>query len=312
MADHQMLSPQEAESTLSTQPIDILVIGGGPAGISAALNAHSRGRSVAIISSDYKESRLYKAASIDNYPGLPHVSGAGLLDAMYEQTLALDIPVIIGTALSIMPPYQEGGSFQVSVGSSIFESKAIILTTGVTSKTIPGEDELLGNGVSYCATCDGMFFRGRSVAVMAFTREAIAEAAALQRIGVTVDLIINERDWQKWGQRVAQEEGIVNVRIETITSLTKEDAHIVLTAKDNTYNYDGVFILRDSISPQSLIKGVQMNGSFFLTDESGMTSISGLFAAGDACGKPLQIAKAVGEGQLAALSADYWMNQNQK
>ena len=145
---------------------EILVLGGGPAGLSAALNAHARGRSALVVSNPPEENPLWKAGRVDNYPGLPGVSGRALLSAMRRQAEEAGVEFVTGRVLSALPMM---GSWFISVGQEMYNARAVVLATGVArGKKFPGEAEFLGRGVSYCATCDGMLYRDRPVAVVAF------------------------------------------------------------------------------------------------------------------------------------------------
>ena len=156
---------------------DIIIIGGGPAGVSAALTAKNRGKSVFIISNGANQSNLWKAHEITNYPGCAGMSGADILKNFRDQLNAANIKVLPGRALNAV---QMGKKFGVSVGQNFFDGDALILASGVVqTSAYEGELEFLGKGVSYCATCDGMLYRGKKVAVIGLNDEAEAEADAL-------------------------------------------------------------------------------------------------------------------------------------
>ncbi len=261
---------------------DILILGGGPGGISAALTAHARGRRVLIISNPAETSALHKAHAIDNYPGLVGLSGAELLAKMTEGLTQLCIPTVTGRVTGIMPM---GSSFMVSVGTDVYTAKALILATGSAQpKAFPGEAELLGRGVSYCATCDGMFYRGKRVAVVGLSADAKEEADFLAGIGCEVEFFDKARA----------------KRYE----VRGEDRVSALMADGVEYPVEGVFVLRDTVASSVLLPGLALEGGHIAVDRSMATSVPGVFACGDCTGRPYQIAKAVGEGNIAALSAD--------
>ena len=163
---------------------DVVIIGGGPGGVSAALSCVSRGKSAAVIANSADTSSLYKAEKITNYPGVPAASGKELCAILTAQLEGCGADVIRGQALSVMPL---GESFGVAVGSEFCSCSAVILAPGITrEKLYPGEGEFLGRGVSYCATCDGMLYRGKTVAVIGNSEEAARDAAFLESIGCTV------------------------------------------------------------------------------------------------------------------------------
>lgn len=266
---------------------DILVLGGGPAGISAALTARARGRSVLVVSNPAGTSSLAKAHRIDNYPGLTGMSGADMLAAMAKGLEELAIPVVTGRATGVMPL---GSSFMVSVGTDVYTAAALILAAGAAQpKAYPGEAELLGRGVSYCATCDGMLYRGRKVAVIGLSADAAEEAEFLTGIGCEVEFFDRGR-----------------ARRFAVKGADKVEA---LIADDAEYPVDGVFILRDTVASTVLLPSLALDGGHIAADRAMATSVPGVFAAGDCVGRPYQIAKAVGEGNVAALSADAYIKR---
>ena len=163
---------------------DVIVIGGGPAGLSAAVQARVRGKSVLVVSSSPADNPLGRAPRVDNYLGLPGLTGTELLERFGAHADAAGVERMTGRALSAMPT-DEG--FFVAVGSQVVEGRALILACGAAHGTrYPGESEYLGRGVSYCATCDGMLYRGKSVVVVGYTDSARQEADFLSSIGCSV------------------------------------------------------------------------------------------------------------------------------
>ena len=135
---------------------DVIIIGAGPAGVSAALTCVNRGKKVAVISNSSETSSVYKAERITNYPGMPEVTGREMTETFDRQLEESGVERITGRVLQIMP---FGGSFGVGVGTDFYEAKSVIIAAGITrEKLYEGESEFLGRGVSYCATCDGMLY----------------------------------------------------------------------------------------------------------------------------------------------------------
>ena len=257
---------------------DVIVIGGGPAGLSAAITLRQRGKEVAVISNDHTKSGLYKAKELGNYPGLPGVSGPELLSKLMDHASGMGACLISGKVSNILPG---GEVFHVGYDMEFESSKCVIIATGVVQSSLfPGEEELLGRGVSYCATCDGMLFRGKKVCVIALAPEADEEAEYLKSIGCSVVLLHTN-----------------NIAINGEKNVSS------VTADGEVVECDGVFILRHAIAPHMLLKGLILEDGHILVGRSYKTNIPGVFAAGDCAGTPYQIAKAVGEGQIAALSA---------
>lgn len=257
---------------------DILIVGGGPAGISAALTARNRGKTVGVIKNPPETSYLYKAEMIKNYPGMA-LSGREMLDSFTTQLKESGAEEISGKALSIMPL---GKSIGVAVGNDFYESTSVIICTGMSRKPLcDGETEFLGRGVSYCATCDGMLYKGKSVAVIGNSEEAKADAQFLRDIGCDV------KTFSGWGKY-------------DITGGMKADT---LIADGQEYKTDCIFILKETLSAETLVSGIESVDGKIKVDRKQKTNLPGIFAAGDCTGAPFQLAKAVGEGNVAALSA---------
>ena len=141
---------------------DVLVIGGGPAGLSASINVRARGRSALVVSNPLEENPLWRAEKVDNYLGLPGLSGAEMLAAMRRHAEQAGVEFLAGKVLNAV---QMPDAWYVSVGPDMYNARAVVLAAGVArGKKFAGEAELLGRGVSYCATCDGMLYRGKPVA----------------------------------------------------------------------------------------------------------------------------------------------------
>lgn len=257
---------------------DIIVLGGGPAGISAALTARNRGKSVGVITNPPEQSKLYLAESVTNYPGIGG-SGKDILGAMKAQLDESGATVIAGRALSVMPI---GKTIGVAAGQDFFEAKAVVIATGISRKPIcSGETEFLGRGVSYCATCDGMLYRGKTVAVIGNSEQARDDERFLRDIGCNVISFDGKEKFEIKGGMKAEK----------------------LIADNTEYAVDCVFILKDTITPESLVPNLECERGIIKADRAGKTNIKGIFAAGDCTGAPYQLAKAVGEGNVAVLTA---------
>ena len=183
----------------------------------------------------------------------------------------------------------------VAVGNEMFEAKRVILATGVhTPKAIPGEREHLGRGVSYCATCDGMLYRGKTAFVTGNADDLAHEAALLQKMGVKVTVVGKMRP-----QDLSED-----IPFLKASQLAVEDGTpLSLRADGQEYPCDAVFILRNEHAATTLVAGLETDGRFIAVNRQMRTNVSGIFAAGDCTGRPLQIAKAVSDGLIAAWSA---------
>ncbi len=261
---------------------DIIIIGGGVAAASAVLTAKNRGKTVAVIANGEETGSLYRAERITNYPGLPPMSGREMSELFRRQIKENATDLISGRALNVMPMDE---LFGVAVGSDFYQCRALILAPGITRENLyPGEGEYLGRGVSYCATCDGMLYRGKTVAVIGGGHEAEEDAAFLESIGCRV---LRMRENGKYEIKGGLKANAVVFRGEE-------------------YAVDGVFIIKDTVSVTRLVPGLVYENGGIVTARDMSTSVPGVFAAGDCTGKPYQLAKAAGEGNIAALSAcDY-------
>lgn len=278
---------------------DVLVIGGGPAGLSAAVNVRARGRSALVVSNPLEENPLWRAEKVDNYLGLPGLSGAEMLAAMRRHAEQAGVEFLAGKVLNAV---QMPDAWYVSVGPDMYNARAVVLAAGVArGKKFAGEAELLGRGVSYCATCDGMLYRGKPVAVVGRSGDAPREAAYLKSLGCQVVYVAPKRP-------TALEPDIPFIQAnrleiagaQTVTTLVADGAPIPCS---------GVFILRDAVAPTDLLPQLETLGGSIRVDRSMATSIPGVFAAGDCTGGPLQVSKAVGEGLIAALSAAEFLDR---
>ncbi len=269
---------------------DIAVIGAGPAGYSAAINAGKREKSVIVIGQN--TGWLMRAERIDNYPGMPGVSGQAMLDAMRAQAQALGAELKGGVVHQVIPM---GETFALSLGADFVEAKKLILCTGAKQpKLLPGEERLLGRGVSYCGTCDGMLYRGKNVAVIGEGAEAVGEANFLMSLCASIAY---------FGKPDEALDSRIAVRTEKPEEILGEMRVSGLLAGGKELPFDGVFIFREAMALSSLLPGLETDGAFIRVDRQMRTNLPGVFAAGDCTGLPLQVAKAVGEGCIAALAA---------
>lgn len=280
---------------------DVAVVGCGPAGLSAAVNVAIRKKDVVILGSEFCSPKLHRAPRIDNYLGLPGVSGEELRQAALKHVAQFGLEVLPARVETIIPL---DGRFQLLTRSEIYEAKTVILATGVVEvATLPGEKEFLGRGVSYCATCDGPLFSGQPVAVISDLEEGEEEANYLADIASEVYYI----PLYKAGYKLNSKVTILPVRPRAIHGLTGVEGLVL--ADGTKLDVTGVFIIREATNPDRLVPGLDMRGTAIAVDREQRTNIPGLFAAGDCTGRPYQLAKAVGEGQVAALSAVRYLDQ---
>ena len=271
---------------------DLIVLGGGPAGLAAAVAARGRGKSALVIGNRWQDSPLAKAERIDNYPGLPGVSGYELLGAFQRHAEDAGAAFVFGRATSLMA----FNGFAVTVGAEVYQGRALILSPGVVRQAkFPGEQEFLGRGVSYCATCDGMLYRGRDVVVVGRTSGAPEEAKYLQSIGCRVTYTAPKKPENLPEDIPFVAADRVEIKGGEAVSTAVLDAVEVPCAC--------VFVLRAALAPTDLLPQLELDRGYIRVGRDMSTSVAGVYACGDCTGAPLQVAKAVGEGHVAGLSA---------
>lgn len=294
---------------------DLIVIGSGPAGLSAAVYGKRAGLDLLVLEKNpMSGGQVLNTYEVDNYLGMPGMDGFDMGTRFREHADKLGVEFMEATALSLE---DRGGHKLIRTDQGELEAKTVILATGAVHAMLgaPGEERLGGRGVSYCATCDGAFFRGRTVAVVGGGDVALEDAIYLARTSEKVYLI-HRRDELR-GAMVLQQElkGLPNVEIlysHVVEEILGEDAVEAVTLKDcrteETFRLpvDGVFVAV-GIRPQTeLVRGLAAcdEGGYVLAGEDCATDVPGLFVAGDVRRKPLrQIVTAVADGANAAVSA---------
>ena len=280
---------------------DIAIIGTGPAGVSAAITAKIRNKSILLLGSGNLSNKVAKAHEIQNYPGLPAVSGAGLQKALLDHLAAMDISI---TEEKITLIYPMGDYFSMQGANGMYEATTVILATGVTlGKPLPNEEEFLGRGVSYCATCDAALYKGKKVGIVGWSAKEEAEADFMKEYASEVYYFPQYPD----EVHVKDDVHVIREKALEITAAGfKADG---LITDKNTYSFDGVFLLRDSVSPKQLVPGLVLDGPHVKVERDLSTNVPGCFAAGDIAGRPYQYIKAAGEGNVAALSAVSYLSE---
>lgn len=278
--------------------LDIAIIGGGPAGLSAAINAVARNKTVKIFTnvSNY----LQKAKNIDNYLGLPNISGKKLMCDFIQHVNNLKVPFEYGKVINII---KLDDLFMINFSSKIVKAKTVILAIGVTNnKLLNNEEKLLGKGISYCATCDGALYKGKNIAVYGNADDIIEEANFLSSLGANVNFITVKKDIKGLNQNI----NVINGIISDIIGDNKLEGIII---NDKYIKLDGLFLLRNSIAPNSIVKDLILEDGYIVVNRNMETNIKGIYACGDCTGNPLQISKATGEGLVAAQNAAKYIDK---
>ena len=281
---------------------DAAIIGTGPAGVSAALNLKIHNKSFIWIGSKNLSDKITKAERIANYPGFINATGEELNRAFRAQIDAMGIEI---TEAMVNAVYDMGDHYALNMGADFCEAKTVILTTGVAMKnTLPGEAERVGRGVSYCATCDGALYKGKTVAVVSTNARFEHEVKYLAELAEKVYFLPSYKD-----------PGFIAENVETVTARAaavegdKKPFTVKLTGGESL-TADGVFFLRDSISLATLLPGLKTEDGHIAVDRSMATNLKGVYAAGDCTGRPYQYTKAVGEGNVAAHSVIEYLSEN--
>ena len=279
---------------------DIAIIGTGPAGLEAAITGTIRNKKVRLVGSRDLSMKLTKAHEIQNYLGFPAVKGEDLAKAFQKHLDQLGIGI---TEERISAVYAMGDYYAMQAGEQMLEATTVILATGVVQgKPLPGEEENLGHGVSYCATCDAALVRGKRVAVVGYSAREEAEAAFLSEICPEVLYFPMYRDVNQLPEKVT-------VIPETVTEVRKQDGKMTIYTSENSYTAEAVFVLREAVAPGQLVPGLETEGAHVRVNRRMETNLPGCYACGDLTGTPYQYIKAAGEGNIAALSAVGYLDQ---
>lgn len=271
--------------------LDSAIIGGGPAGISAAINLKLLGKTFVWFGGASK--KVERAELIKNYVGFPAVAGGSLAKAFKEHTESMGIDGVDAVVTGV---YQTDGYFTLLAQDASYEARTVILCTGVeTSKPIEGEEEFLGRGVSYCATCDGFLYKGKKIAVLCTDKRFEHEAEFLAGLSEKAYVVPLYKGYEIKSDKA-------EIIVKKPVSVTGDMRVRALNFKDASLEVDGLFILRGSVSPATLLRGLKTEDGHISVNRDLSTNIAGVFAAGDCTGRPYQYAKSVGEGNVAAHS----------
>jgi len=279
---------------------DLAIIGGGPAGVSAVINAKILNKSFIWFSSGESSKKVARAELIKNYPALPDVTGKELAAALKKHTDSLGIEAVNEIITGVYPM---GNKFTLLAGSKDYEAKTVILCLGVeTQKPVDGEERLLGRGVSYCATCDGFLYRGKKIAVYCTDKRYESEIEFLCSIAEKVYVMPLYKDYSIKAQNA-------EIILKSPVKFAGENRLNAVEFKDGSLEVDGVFVLKSAFSPTTLVHGLKVEDGHIWVDRKMQTNINGLFAAGDCTGRPYQYVKAAGEGNVAAHSAIEYLSK---
>ena len=294
---------------------DVIVIGAGPSGMTAALYASRANLKVALIEQGVPGGQMNNTSDIENYSGFSHISGADLAMNMFEPLESLGVEYLYGLVASVE---EQDDLKVVYTDEEVYKTKTVIIATGAKHRhlNVEGEEEYNSHGVSYCAVCDGAFFKDEEVLVVGGGDSAVEEAIYLTQFAKKVT-IVHRRDELR-AQQLIQERAFKNNKIDFLwntvvesingngSSVTDVEVSNVITGKKSNLKTNGVFIYvgLNPVSDYVRNLGITDNNGWVITDDKMNTSISGVFAIGDVRQKELrQITTAVGDGAIAGIEA---------
>lgn len=274
---------------------DLAIIGAGPAGLSALLNAKIRNKSVIIFGTDSPS--LENSESIKNYLGFGDVSGKELNDAFKK---SLDPYDYDKSDQKVQQVYAMGDYFGLMLkNNDMVEATSVIVATGIElKKDLINEDKFFAKGVSYCATCDAALYKGKKVLVIGYNEESLEEANFTSEIVDELIFVNMYKDDIKLNDSIKVISGDVPVEF-----IGEDRASVLKFKSGKEISADGFFIIRDSSKPSRLVPSIETDDEHIIVHDNCRTNIRGLYAAGDVAGRPYQINKSVGQGQVAALDA---------
>ena len=278
---------------------DIAIIGSGPAGLSAAINSKIRNKNIVVFGSKDLSNKMLKAPVVNNYLGFPGATGKELKDSFQKHIDNLKIEIRPERINAI---YSMGDYFVLMVNEKSYEASTIIVATGMEyTRPIKGEEEFLGRGVGYCATCDAPLYKGKTVTIIGYNRDAEEEANYVSELAAKLYYVpLYQGDYG-----LAKSIEIVKDKpIEIKGSSTVEK----LILKSREIHTDGIFVMKESVSPGQLVPGLKIEDGHIFVNRDLSTNIPGCYAAGDCTGKPYQFMKSAGEGQAAALNVVQYLN----
>ncbi len=290
---------------------DTAIIGGGPAGLSAALNLKRRGREFLWFGDKGLSAKIEKAEEIVNYPGVGRITGAELNHRFMEQMREMDITLTEQKVTNIL---MTEGVYRLLADEDIYEARTVLLAIGAAAaKGFHGESAFLGRGVSTCATCDGGLYKGKTIAVFLGDPGEEDEVRYLAGLAehVYLDMPLPPHKPPKGGPKMPphmqrlldslpENVELLPVSIDRVEGAERVEA--IVLQDDKKIAVDGVFCLRSATAPEELLPDLSLDGPHIVVGRSMETNLPGCYAAGDCTGMPYQIATAVGEGNAAAHS----------
>lgn len=299
---------------------DLIIVGGGPAGLTAGIYAQRARLKTLLLEREFVGGQIALSDVIENYPGFPSISGAALMEKFEEHAKGFGLEIKLAGVVNIS---DSAGVKVLKTTEGDLKAMAVIIATGAKPRRIgvPGEKEFTGKGVSYCATCDGPFFRNQRVMVVGGGDTAVKEAVFLSRLASTVH-VVHRRDKFR-AEKLLQEKmessaNVVLLRGHILKEIKGEGGVVKKAAVEDLktgavrdIEVEGVFVFVGINPTTDFVDVDKNNGGFIKTNERMETSVAGIFAAGDCRTTPLlQVATAVGDGAIAAYMAEAYIESH--
>ena len=279
---------------------DSIIIGSGPAGLSAAINLKTYNKNFLWFGNAQMSEKVQKAEKVVNYPGMPELTGLELAEAFVAHKESQGLVIEDKIVSSI---YDMGGYYAVMAENQFYETESIVMATGVVAANqYPGEAEFVGRGVSYCATCDGALYKGKTIAVVSTAKRFEHEVEFLADLAEKVYFFPFYKDCEI-------DKGNVEFIKKSIKEVKGGSRVEEISLGEESIQVDGVFIMRNAIAPTTLLNGLEVADGHIVVNRQMETNLKGVYAAGDCTGKPYQYAKAVGEGNVAAHSVIEYLGE---
>lgn len=297
---------------------DIVIIGAGPAGMTAAIYARRANKTVLLIEAKTYGGQIINALDIENYPTAEHISGFDFATKMYEQVKKMGAEVVFATAKKIN---DLGVVKEIMTDDGTYTAKTVIIATGLENRPLGlGEEKMIGRGISYCATCDGAFYKGKTVAVVGGGNTALSDVLVLADLAEKVYLIHRRTEFRGEARLVEQVKNRANVELVLDSEVEKLEGEKRLEAVEvknkngevRRILVDGLFVAVGQMPKnENFADVIEVNeAGYILADESCETNVAGIFVAGDNRKKEVrQLVTATSDGAVAALKAVQYLSE---
>lgn len=292
---------------------DCVIIGSGVAGMTAAIYLKRANLNILLIEKNIPGGQINRSSSIENYPGFKNVDGPTLAMSIYEQVMNLDVNYQYDEVVSIE---KQEKLFLLKTKNNEYLTKTVIVATGRQPRELglPNEKQLVGRGISFCALCDGFFYKGKEVAIVGGGNSALEEALYLSEICTKVYIILRSNKFKAdvlFQDKIKEKSNIIVKYNKEIKELKEEDNRLSKIILNDSEELDakGLFIYIGSTPDSSFLKDVEVDNGYIITDKTMKTNVEGIFACGDVIKKEVyQLATSIGEGAEAANSVSKYLN----